>query len=129
MKLIKNPELTKKNFVTKDANESDLILTKNKQELNIKFLTEIHFILTKIIIRKLEQEVTGDYKRIKTSIKTDITFLDFIEEICYFSNSNINLKEKFNNKINMELEITISKLKLGERFVEAFEIENVIKNE
>lgn len=63
--LIENPELTKKDFIIKYVKESELNLKKNKQELNTKFLTEIHFILTKIRIRKLEQEIVCDNKKLK----------------------------------------------------------------
>lgn len=116
--LIESPELTKENFVNK--NKLDLLLSKNKQEMDIKILTEIQFVITKIKIRKLEHE------SYKSSKKLEITFQDFVSEICYFSNSDIKHKE--NNKINMDLEISIFKIKLGERFVSAFETEKIIKN-
>jgi hypothetical protein len=121
--LIESPELTKDDFLNKFKNESELI-TKNKKEINKKILTEIQFILTKIKIRKLKYAVNNK------NIKTDITFQDFVNEICYYSNfSSTDIKQKENNKINMDLEISIFKIKLGERFVSAFETEKVIRNE
>ena len=121
--LIESPELTKENFIGKNKSES-----KNKKEINIKILTEINFILTKIKVRKLELELSNKNINIKTNAKIDITFQDFVNEICYYSNSDIKQKEN-NNKINRDLDISIFKIKLGERFVSAFENEKVIKNE
>lgn len=68
--LIESPELTKENFINK--NKLDLLLSKNKQEMDIKILTEIQFVITKIKIRKLEHE------SYKSSKKLEITFQDFV---------------------------------------------------
>jgi len=123
--LIELSELTKENFMNKDKTESNIVLTKNKKEMKTRILYEINFIINKIKIRKLGPELSNE--NIKSNAKIDITFQDFVNEICFYS--NLDIKQKENNKINMDLDISIFKIKLGERFVSAFETEKIIKNE
>lgn len=117
-KLIESPQLSKNKFLNENQTESELNLNKNN------ILSEINFILSKITVRKLN---TDKFDNMKSNIKLDITFQDFVDEICYYSNPNFNNINNF-NKLDKELEISIFKIKFGERFVSAFETENIIKN-
>jgi hypothetical protein len=76
--------------------------------------------LDKILIRK----DLGNFQQIK--------YKDFVEQVCFYSNSSLEkikiIGLNLNMELNKDLEISIFKIKLGERFVYAFEDENIIKN-
>jgi hypothetical protein len=127
----------------------DNLFNKKKDEDKIKekgiienFILDINYILEKIKKRKY---ITKNFDNIQ--------YKDFVEEICYYykykethtekkdnilenlyhhnlvSINKLNYYENnydFENKLNRDLEITIFKVKLGERFVSAFEENKVI---
>lgn len=91
----------------------------NKKD-NEQLISSIIFILEKILIWKgLE-----NFQEIK--------YKDFIEHVSFYSNSSFekveNVSLSLNTELNKDLEISIFKIKLGERFVYSFEDANIVKN-
>src|SRR5258706_184933 len=103
----------------------------NKKDIEL-LISSVIFILDKILLRK--------------GLKTfqDIKYKDFVEQVSFYFNpsheninlnintelnsSNENIKLNLKTELNKDLEISIFKIKLGERFVYAFEDANIIKN-
>ena len=89
----------------------------NKNDVEA-LISSVIFILEKILLRK--------------GLKTfqEVKYRDFVEQVCfYFNPSQGNLADlNLNMELNKDLEVSIFKIKLGERFVYAFEDANIIKN-
>src|SRR5258706_259500 len=101
----------------------------NKKDIEL-LISSVIFILDKILLRK--------------GLKTfqDIKYKDFVEQVSFYFNpsheninlnintelnsSNENIKLNLKTELNKDLEISIFKIKLGERFVYAFEDANII---
>lgn len=113
LKLIEVPKFKKENFTEFENNK----LSKKDIEL---LISSVIYILDKILLRK--------------GLKTfqDIKYKDFVEQVCFYFNSSYekiaNLDLNLNMELNKDLEISIFKINLGERFVYAFEDANIIKN-
>jgi len=129
IKLIELPKLTTENLFNSDNKDG---LKKNNQDKLIEIkkhkdlMTKIILILETIINRK------------NLNSFQEINYKDFVEEVAFYSNPTCSFnfkkeKEKenylnLNEKLNKDLEISIFKLKLGERFVTPFEDSNIIRN-
>ena len=109
LKLIEVSKFRKENF-----SENSKI---NKTDIE-GLISNVIFILEKILLRK----GLKSFQEIKSK--------DFVEQICfYFYPSYGNLENlNLNMELNKDLEISVFKIKLGERFVYAFEDANIIKN-
>jgi len=115
LKLIEVSKFKKENF--------DEVNKLNKKD-NEQLISKIILILEKIIYRK--------------NLKTfqEIKYKDFIEQVSLIFNSSLekdtialeNVNLDLNSELNKDLEISIFKIKLGERFVYGFEDGNIIKN-
>lgn len=108
LKLIEVSKFRKENFSeNKKSNKNDVEA----------LISSVIFILDKILIRK--------------GLKTfqDIKYKDFVEQICfYFYPSYGNLENlNLDMELNKELETSVFKIKLGERFVYAFEDADIVK--
>jgi len=113
MKLIEISKFKKESFIGSENKD------KNKIELEV-LISNIIICLDKILIRNGLDKFN------------EIKYKDFVEQICFFNNNDSsfenNQKENLNMELNKDLEISIFKIKLGERFISAFEDGNIIKN-
>lgn len=109
LKLIEVSKFKKENFI-----ENNKL---NKIDVEA-LISSVIFILEKILLRK--------------GLKTlqDVKYRDFVEQVCFYFNPSYGNIEYFNlnMELNKDLEVSIFKIKLGERFVYAFEDANIIKN-
>jgi hypothetical protein len=113
LKLIEVSKFKKENFTENNKN--------NKKDIEI-LISSIIIILEKFLERK------------GLKIYKDINYKDFVEQVCFYSQSNLSLENikdidlNLNMELNKDLDISIFKIKLGERFVYAFEDGNIIRN-
>ena len=118
--MIELHDLSKENLMDQNFQQDKIKSKKINIEKYEKILSEVTFIILKIKDRKL------NLTAVKNKTESPINYFDFVEEICFYLNQKDNTKTI--DKLNMDLDVSIFKIKLGERFVTAFESEGVIKN-
>ena len=132
------PRLFSKSGYIKDTPldfKDDFLINKFKNKIKIQNLEDqLNYIEDKSINIELEIDKIIEalmfrlYENNLDLLKTNIKYIDFVEEICYYSVLNKKLKKIIKTKYDLELKISKFKVQLGEWIVSAFEENDVISS-